>query len=401
MTSSTYGFIQDGKVFLKAWSQSTQREIGIVKDGDEAQALKYFEERFQELDQKIKELEDQIEAATNKGSFLMKLVHFREMLPIHEGLGNYEELLGRLTGQEQQLKEIIAKNREKNTDLKKAMIEEIRVASDKIDWKAATDEIHEIKSRWIKTGNAIELENEKLEETFWGIVTAFFDKKKNFYEDKKRLASKNKEGYERLVQEAAKLQDLHGKARFDKVKQLKKEWEELGNIPKAEFSPLYQKFNQYLKPQQNNPPKDLDLKEINGELKEYLSGKRPYNFGRLESFRKAMKTYKPTDPAQRQLRRDAFTNIQLLMERDFLEKIAQKRFHDFGSMESAKKKSIRIGILDELIRRDKEDLQKFQANAGNFISSSGPTPDLIEKKLAQQKTKVEVKQKLMLMLKEG
>ena len=406
MSASEFGFVKDGKIFLKGWGDFTDREIGIVRDDDEAASLKYFEDKYEELSLKIKDLEDQIEAATNKGSFLMKLVHFREMLPTHEGLGDYQTLLDRVVNQEALLKEIIAKNREKNTELKKAMIVEIHAAAEKIDWKAATEEIHEIKTRWIKTGNAIDSENDKLEEEFWGVVTAFFDKKKQFYEDKKRLAGKNKEGYERLVKEAEELQHLHGKERFDKVKQLKKEWEELGNIPKAEFSPLFQKFQRLLKPQHQGGGggfgnRSVNLDEIHAELNDYLSGKRPYNFGRLEAFRKTMKGFKPTDPAQKQLRRDAFTNIQLLMERDFLEKIAQKRFRDFSTMEPSKKKTIRIGILDELIRRDKEDLEKFMTNAENFSSHSRSTPDLVEKKLAQQKTKVEVKMKLLKMLKDA
>jgi hypothetical protein len=176
-----YGTIQGNKVILNGWGEYPDREIGEVKDDNPDHSFHYFEERYKELETKISDLEKTIEESINKGSFLMKLLHLKEVIPTHEGLGDYQSLLDKLLTMETLLQEVIAKNREKNSELKKTLISEVQIAADKFNWKEATEEIHDIKTRWIKTGNALEEEQEQLEESFWAIVSGFFENKKDFY----------------------------------------------------------------------------------------------------------------------------------------------------------------------------------------------------------------------------
>ena len=68
-----FGYIQDGKVFLKGFLGRPDRVIGEVK-GDEASTLLYFETRFTQLKEKVAHLKAAIEENQNKGSFLMKLI---------------------------------------------------------------------------------------------------------------------------------------------------------------------------------------------------------------------------------------------------------------------------------------------------------------------------------------
>ncbi len=68
-----FGYIQDGKVFLKGFLGRPDRVIGEVK-GDEASTLLYFETRFAQIEEKVARLRDAIEENQNKGSFLMKLI---------------------------------------------------------------------------------------------------------------------------------------------------------------------------------------------------------------------------------------------------------------------------------------------------------------------------------------
>ncbi|MFY0600016.1 MAG: DUF349 domain-containing protein [Cyclobacteriaceae bacterium] len=395
---TTFGVIRDSKVLLKTWGETPERVIGEVREDDPEASFRYFEDRFSELENKVSELEKIIEESINKGSFLMKLVHLKEVLLSHDGLGDYQSLLDRLLKQEALLTDIINKNRERNSEIKKTLIEEAKVTVDKINWKEATAEIHEIKTRWIKTGNAPEEEQSQLEEEFWSIVSGFFDKKKAFYEDKKRLGEKNKSAYEDLVKEASKLEGVHGKARFEKVKELKTKWEELGNIPKEEYGPLIDQFNKNLKPAQKFVQSTVDVKSIKNELNEYLTGAERVNLKRLEELRNTLKSYKPTSYGAKQERREIFTTIQLLKERDFLINLTRKRFKNFKEMDEIQFKESQVKVLRDLLARDKEDLVQYTDNAEKFSSSSGQMNPMIEKKLNQQKTKVSVKEQLLEML---
>lgn len=384
---------------LKAWGVHPEREIGEVREDGEESAINYFVERFQDLEAKVTEVEKIIEESTNKGSFLMKLLHLKEVIQTHDGLGDYLALQTRLENQEALLNDIIHKNRERNTELKKVLIEEAKVAVEKINWKEATAEIHEIKTRWIKTGNATEKEQPQLEEAFWSVVSGFFEKKKAFYEDKKRLGEKTKAGYQDLVKKAQNLNTVHGKERFEKVKELKQKWADLGNIPKEEYAPLIDAFNHHLKPNQPAQAKQVDLESILTELDECLAGKKEPKLPALEEYRNLLKNYRPNEYAQKQARKEAFNKIQLLKEQDFLRKMASKRFKDYKDLANAQKRALEIKILEDLLLRDREDLVKYIENSENFTSASGEMNPMVEKKLNQQKTKVAVKEKLLEMLK--
>ena len=54
-----YGFIKDGKVYLKGFLDQEERVIGEVKE-DEASTIRYFEERFRTVEQKVAQLEKRI-----------------------------------------------------------------------------------------------------------------------------------------------------------------------------------------------------------------------------------------------------------------------------------------------------------------------------------------------------
>jgi len=394
-----FGKILENKIILNGWGAYPDREIGEVRE-DEETSVKYFEERFTELEAKITALETEIESSENKGSFLMKLIHLKELLGTHDGLGNYQSLLDRLTAQEAYLEETIEKNRVRNTQIKQALVEELRVSVEKINWKEATQEIHDIKARWIKTGNPKEELQEELDTAFWGLIDQFFDKKKEFYEDKKRLGEKRKRDYQNVIAKADELENLHGKERFDFIQTLKDEWREIGNIQKEDYSPLLRAFNNKLKPgPRHSQSQSFDIHELNKTLQRFTNGEQPYGFKQLEELKTQLKSYRPSDPEGKNLRRNAFQSIQLLLERDFIDKLAHKRFKNFKELEKAKKRQIRIGILEELINRDKADLDKYQENSANFSSSFGGTMDLIEKKLSQQKGKIQVKETLLQLLK--
>ena len=55
-----YGYIKDGKVFLKGFLGKPDREIGEVKE-DEASTLNYFEARFEQIKEKVERLKTDIQ----------------------------------------------------------------------------------------------------------------------------------------------------------------------------------------------------------------------------------------------------------------------------------------------------------------------------------------------------
>ncbi|HAI77155.1 MAG TPA: DUF349 domain-containing protein, partial [Microscillaceae bacterium] len=90
-----FGYVQDGKVFLKGFLSYPDRQIGVVKESEEA-SIKYFENRFNIAKQKVENLRNLVEDNQNKGSYLMKLIHMRKYLADFDGLGDYKALFDQL-----------------------------------------------------------------------------------------------------------------------------------------------------------------------------------------------------------------------------------------------------------------------------------------------------------------
>lgn len=391
-----FGFIKAGKIYQSGWGSTSDREIGEVREDDNDKSVRFFEERYADLQSKVNELTSKIEAAENKGSFLMKLVHMREHLAKHDGLGDYQAIDDTLSKYESLVKDIIQKNRKRNTEIKQALIEETKEVVEIINWKEATEKITDLKGRWIKTGNAEEEKHEQLELQFWGIVESFFERKKQFYEDKQKLTEHRKRQYQELVDGSAKLQDLYGKERFDRVKELKEAWKEIGGIPAEFYQPLNEAFNKNLKGGKKFTP-NVDYTSLLAELETIKADKNTFNKEHLERRKKELFKDKRRSPDKQR----CLELIQLLLERAFVQTLSQKRFPDIAKLEMDKKKSIRKSIINDLISRDREDLKIYEENSANFSSSDGKMNKIVENKIKSQKRKIEIKSKLLEWLEEG
>jgi len=108
-----YGYVKDGKVFLKGYLEYEDRQIGEVKR-TEQEALDYFKNRFIIAENKVSQLESDIEEAQNKGSYLTKLTQLRKKLIQFDALGDFPPLLDRLDAQEAILADLITVNQLKN-----------------------------------------------------------------------------------------------------------------------------------------------------------------------------------------------------------------------------------------------------------------------------------------------
>lgn len=383
-----FGYEKNGKLHLSGWLEHPDREIGEVRDDDIPKSAQFFIERYSDLQKKVEEVTEKIDATENKGSFLMKLLHLKEQLPKHDGLGDYKLLHGQITKYESLVTDIIKKNRERNSEIKAALIEEAKVAVEVINWKEGTEKVNDLKARWIKTGNAEEDKNELLESDFWEIVKDFFDRKKNFYEDKQKLLEMRQRHYEEIVLEAEKTKVLYGQRRFDRIKELRETWKGVGGVPNDVFAPLHDKFNEHLREQNTS---GVDYSETIRSLEAVKRGEAPFKKDDIDRIKKNTFRDKGRNPGKGVV----LELIQLLGEREFVKKLSHKRFPDFPSLESSKKKSIRAGIVMDLMSRDKEELKLFEENSSKFTSRDGSMNKILEGKLRGQKRKIMIKEKLL------
>ena len=238
-----YGYVEAGGVWLRPVLAQPARQIGVVKESDEA-ALRYFGQRFEGLRRKVDELLARMVASDNQGSFLMKILHVKELTLHHDGLGDFADLHRRLTEAEEALAVTVAQNREKNLAIKRGFIAEAEALRDSVEWVTAGEKVKDLRQGWLKTGPVDRVLTDDLEHRFQTAIQTFFDRRKAFQADKKSMVSRVQTRYRELIQQA---ENLKNSDQFEttsrQLKQLQQSWREVnGTLPKKQATELWTRF---------------------------------------------------------------------------------------------------------------------------------------------------------------
>ena len=238
-----YGYVKDGKVFLKGYLGNPDRQIGEVKR-TEQEAIDYFKNRFVIAAAKVAQLEREVEEAQNKGSYLTKLVQLRKKLLGFDGLGDFTPLLESLEQAEVYLGDLIKNNQDKNLEIKRALLKDAQVViSDEPDWQVATDQLQEIKSKWIRTGPVDKAFHEEIETEFQTLLDGFFQSRRDFFSEQNRVIADRIERYNALLAQCDALQRMYDVDEASKqLRQIRNEWKEVGEIPVKRSAKLYKQF---------------------------------------------------------------------------------------------------------------------------------------------------------------
>jgi hypothetical protein len=378
-TSLQYGYILEDKIYLKGFLEYPDRKIGQVKES-EAASIKYFEDRFQLAKQKVYDLEQKIEEAQNKGSYLMKLVHMRKYLANFDGLGDYTVLFAKLDELEEQLRALIAVNRVKNYEIKTALLkeaEDIFQELDEGDLNTTGDKMKEVKQKWIKTGSVLDDHHEEIERKFDELYHEFFEQRKNVMKNKARQ-SKDRMNYYRRILFAA--EDWKNSDNFDggfqEFRNMQNAWKNGGKVPHRKAVEMWEKFkrandwffNRYKKYKSyRDAYPDLSGKEIkeklSGELCDEAEALVLYDKERPENVEKAKEllmqwknvsgTFKEIDEEISERFRHACDKV---FEFSYLIRVVKRKYPDVEHKPAEDQYRIKISFLRELVRKDETEL---------------------------------------------
>jgi adenylate kinase family enzyme len=199
----------------------------------------FYTSSFDKLKLKLDEIEDKIKTENNKGSFMSSLLNIKTKIPTHKGLGDYQELLDKIDALESDLSNYIQKNRQKNTEIKQALLLELAEILKNNDEAEAFELIKDIKNRWIKTGSPDLALKQELETKFNEGVDSFFEKRNTFNEDKKALVKARAKEYKEVIAKITSfVTEKNFGNSFDQVRTLQKQWKEIGRIPENTYKGL-------------------------------------------------------------------------------------------------------------------------------------------------------------------
>lgn len=401
-----YGYIKDNKVFLKGFLNQADRVIGEVKE-DEASTLKYFENRFATIEEKVENLKKDIEENQNKGSFLMKLIHLKDSLMHYDALGNFIPLIEELSNLEIYLEEIIQKNRERNLEIKRGLILEAEALQDNTDWRETTEEYKNLKLRWIKTGPVEKVLEDEIERDFNQAIDLFFDNRKLFFEEMAVQAEENIKIYEDLVRQAREAYNNPDyKKAFEISKKIQKEWKISGKVPAEKRQPLWDDFSKlnnrifsrFKREMQSQP--SLNPVEVISKMESFVEEMKklasmdttPMTVSQARKLQNEWKPLIQTRPRDATLiTRNFIYYSEIVFEKSFLNKLAITKNPDLRDLSEAEQSKIKAAILKDLIHRDESELKIVKENAENFKSNEPDFEIMIRRKISAHRRKIDVK----------
>ena len=443
--ATSYGFSRYDKIFRAPFLDYPEREIGEVRES-EASTTKYFEDRFTMAVNKVANLEKAVEESENKGSYLMKLIHLRDNLAKFDALGDYPALFERLDAIESVLRDIIAKNRVKNLEIKQALLAEAEQHEHSSDWKEGADRLQEIKEKWIKTGAVDDELQEDIENRFNEILDTFYQRRKTFFQSKKDMVNTRIRRYKEMNFEMHKLVRMEDKkAAQQRVKELQREWRDVGKVPVFKYKKLQTDFRslanrifgspddtrgQYARPQQYgqerggyqdrerprqfaprqnpaergreawvNPNEAISNKKALIKRAEELA--RDDDGDSVQEVRRLREEWKNSGRISREksieLNNQFNEACDMASEKSFLNRSSRAKNTDFDNKPEEERLSIKIELLEGLVQRDENDLISSQDNIGNMASPMEARQ--AEGKLRLLSRKVQAKKELLRSLK--
>ncbi|MDQ3536499.1 MAG: DUF349 domain-containing protein, partial [Bacteroidota bacterium] len=360
-----------------------ERKIGEVKESEES-TIRYFEERFLAAEEKVKEIEKAIIQSENKGSYLMKLIHLKQSLITHEGLGDYAPLFEKLDRCEKELYVLISQNREKNLEIKKALLDEAKLIKDTHDFKTGTEKFKEISEKWIKTGHVDKEQEEIIENNFKKIKEDFFSRRKSYYDDIKLLLQARLQQYKAIIEavkESAAEEDLAKTVK--KIKILQEKWKEIGEIPsrinkqlwarlKNHTDPVFEKYKT-LKHSSNsnkhNPVNSSDhKKQLIQQVEALCINPAIQDHEKLKKIQDDWKKINTKSKDKKDPLKDEFFLVcDKARELFFIHKIAIAKNKCFSQKPLKDQIKIKMYLVKDLLNRDEKELAFLKKIVKSFL----------------------------------
>ena len=407
-TENEYGFCQDGKVFIRAYLNFPQREIGFVRETDEA-SLAYFVKRFELAKNKVDILAREVTTVQNKGSFLTKVVQMKAYLGEFDGLGDFLPLFDQLEQMESYLRGLIQNNQIKNLEIKRALIQDAVQLAEQEDILKATEDLLDIKIKWVKTGPVDKQFQDELSEEFQAVLDAFVLRRRAYFEEKNRQIDEKiaiLQGFIDAVHQLRKAEDIDDSV--VKVKELQKEWKTILGLPPKKQSMLWKNFKKAndmffekynrIKGIDYKPRVDPRVQELNtmtGELELKLSDQanmvataelaKAY----LVKWKEVSAQIKTIDRSMAERFRNACDKI---FEMNYLLRVISYRHANLNEKPRLEQLKIMINQMDYMTKKEKGELDDFIAQAERDRQLE---EKLIQSKINTQKRKISMKEMLL------
>ncbi len=404
-----YAYIKDSKVFLKGYAEMPDRQIGEVKRTEE-EAFQYFVDRYDIAVKKVEQLEEDIDNAQNKGSYLTKLIQLRKRLLNFDGIGDFTPLLKKLDIKEAYLNGLIEVNQKNNLRVKNELLEEARKHKDSDDWGDSSDTLQDIRAKWIRTGPVDKKRNDEMEEEFRDILDTFYQRRKTHFDEQNRIIDVNKAKFEELIE---KSQALHRRddleEAFEDMKSYQREWKDVGPVPPKMLKFLYKNFKRSnssfyekyarskgITVQRRVDPRVESQKRMMAEAELLSQAENEAIFDATTKAKVLLNQWKnirvPSHVADRNVAERFRAACDKIFELSYLMKVVGRKHPTFNFLDDNQKDMVKYREMENIVRRARNDLQELEESTERDAGQSGDMDRMMFNNLKTQKRKLLMKE---------
>ena len=400
-----YGFINDGKVYLKAFLDFEDREIGKVLLTDE-KAFEYFENRFSLLTAKVDQLEQGMNESGNKGSFLMKIIHLKTSLESYNALGDFVQLFSKLDDLQESLLGNVEQNRIRNLALKQELLDKAKELLAQENYDEDEEEIKEIHQNWLRIGRVTEEEEAYLETAFKALVDQYFEDKRNSKAKKEQIIYDRLDRFAELLEEGKRLFYLRkyaeNKNAFMKLQQ---EWKRVGSVPRDKFfkisrdfqklgNSFFDKLNEEVKYMKERSTTELSGLEIKKGINERsravydLPSEEGFALVKLlqDEWKESGFVPKKMDPS---MFNEFYKNCEYAYEyRYFIQVCTEKLGENSSDLQKA-------NIMSDMIVKNKKEIAFFEENLAKYRNRRDDESKKFASNLMVKRRKLEAKELIL------
>lgn len=414
-----YGFIQDQEVWVSAVPAlgHPARKVGIVRSSDD-DSLLYFARRFQtQYRAKIDDLLHRYDEAENKGSYLMKVLHMKQISGTFDAIGDYATEWNRLDEVEQEIRTGVRSNRTRNLNIRTSLIEQAEELQESHFWTETSARMKELREAWIKTGTTDKELSDALEERFQASLAHFHTRKKAFYRERHRLTQVAKKRYKDLINESNRLKESSDwEATTRRLKQIQQDWKDVGGgLPRKQANELWTRLraahNYYFDRLQRHiaemrtlnptpgPDEILERKrDLVRQATALLDAPAHEAIPRTKELQARWKTTGTVrGPESDRVWEQFVVACDKVFEQSALEHYVKKKFPDLAAAPNEEQGRTRLTALREFLANDETEIGELEASLAALDAATGgddPSRGLLAGKLRALHRKIRSKHEL-------
>ena len=326
-------------------------------------------------------------------------------------LWDFVPLLERLDKVEAYLASLIETNQVKNLEIKRALIEDAKTAAAIDDWQVATDTIQEVKTKWIRTGPVDKEFQEDVESQFQAVLDDFFQRRRLYFAHQNSINQERIDACEVIIKQVKSLNYTNDwDEAYIKIRDLKRQWRDIGEIPPKKFFKLNKNYHHFLKVfyEKYNAVKGIEVKpKVDPRILEQqklldqataLLSQEDIVSAAAEAkvlLSKWKEIKIPFRLADRELADNFRATCDKIFELSYLARVVTRKYPAFALKSEEEQLRTKIREMEWLAQREKADLEQAIADFENNPSGDEQEDKATQGRINIQKRKVSMKERIV------